>query len=512
MVDGNDPCTPVTPPQPPSPPPSMSDASLEKELRLLREENARLRSQLSHHQQQEQEQHQQQLNSSSRTAAVSPSAPTTQNPATQDIPQGSSFVSQLDSDQIQRYSRQLLLQGGFGVEGQLKLAKSSVLVVGAGGIGSTVILYLAACGVGEMSIVDFDCVDVSNLHRQVIHQNDDVGVNKAESACRAIRNLNPLVQCRAITSPLTYENAHDLVSRHTCVVDASDNPQTRYLVNDACVLANRPLVSGSAIGTEGQLTVYNHNGGPCYRCLYPKPSKAEGAKSCSDNGVLGTVPGTIGMLQATETIKLITGTGRTMHDRLLMYDSMECSFMSFKKPPRKSACAVCGDQPTIRSMTDSFEVSQVARGFSCEYVPIPLAEELQISCEEYAKVRDAQSPHVLLDVRVSEQFNLCTIPGAKNVPLANLDSDLLDSILEGEMQNMNSNHDDDDDDDHNDNDDGVTQSIPVFCLCRRGIFSATATQLLNDAKAKHPQMGPIKNIKGGLDAWRQRVDPDFPQY
>ena len=166
---------------------------------------------------------------------------------------------------------------------------------------------MAASGIGNLSIVDFDEVDVSNLHRQVIHKTNDVGLNKAESARRAVENLNPTISCTVIKEPLTVDNALQLISSNDCVVDASDNPQTRYLINDACVLSGKPLVSGSAMGVEGQLTVYNYKGGPCYRCLYPKPNTTEGSKSCAENGVLGPVPGLIGILQAVETIKIITG-------------------------------------------------------------------------------------------------------------------------------------------------------------------------------------------------------------
>jgi adenylyltransferase and sulfurtransferase len=172
-----------------------------------------------------------------------------------------------------------------------------------------VILYLAACGVGKLTIVDFDEVDISNLHRQVIHRSRSVGMNKAVSACRSVRDLNPTIDCEPISEPLTSSNAVQLISKHDCVVDASDNPKTRYLANDACVLAGKPLVSGSAMGTEGQLTVYNYKEGACYRCLYPKPNAAEGCKTCDDYGVLGPVPGIIGILQAVETLKVITGIG-----------------------------------------------------------------------------------------------------------------------------------------------------------------------------------------------------------
>ena len=168
---------------------------------------------------------------------------------------------------------------------------------------------MAACGVGHLTIVDFDEVDVSNLHRQVIHKTRNVGMNKAQSAARAALDLNPSIRCETVQVPLASDNALEIISRHDCVVDASDNPKTRYLINDACVLAGIPLVSGSAIGVEGQLTVYNYNGSPCYRCLYPKPDANEGSKSCSDHGVLGPVPGLIGVLQAVETMKVLTGIG-----------------------------------------------------------------------------------------------------------------------------------------------------------------------------------------------------------
>ena len=172
-----------------------------------------------------------------------------------------------------------------------------------------VILYLAACGVGHLTVVDFDNVEISNLHRQVIHRTRDVGINKAHSSARAVYDLNPTIHVDKVESPLNSTNALELISNHDCVIDACDNPQTRYLINDACVLAGVPLVSGSAIGVEGQLTVYNYQGGPCYRCLYPKADSNEGSKSCSDNGVFGPVPGLIGILQAVETVKVLTGMG-----------------------------------------------------------------------------------------------------------------------------------------------------------------------------------------------------------
>ncbi|CAJ1960981.1 unnamed protein product [Cylindrotheca closterium] len=397
---------------------------------------------------------------------------------------------QLTPAQIERYSRQLLIAGGFGVTGQLELLKSSVLIVGAGGIGSTVILYLAASGVGKLTIVDFDEVDISNLHRQIIHSSEDVGMNKAESARKAVERINPSIQVEILKMPLSSSNALPIVSQHDCVVDASDNPLTRYTVNDACVLGNVPLVSGSAIGCEGQLTVYNYKGGPCYRCLYPKQSVSEGSKTCSDNGVLGPVPGLVGILQAMETIKLLTGFGHVMSDRLAMYDSLECSFLRIKKPPKQSSCAVCGPNATIKTMDDSYNASSSSRGPSCATAasspPVPTSND--ISCTDYSLLRKNNQPHILLDVRVKEQYELCTLDGAINLPLEELEGKL------SYVENLS---------------DGTK---PIFCLCRRGIASAMATNMLLEAQQKHPNLHSVMNIKGGLNSWRDSVDSSFPKY
>eukprot|EP00536_Pseudo-nitzschia_multiseries_P000344 jgi/Psemu1/293997/fgenesh1_pm.5_\ len=401
------------------------------------------------------------------------------------------LLEEENASEIERYSRQLLLHGGFGVEGQLKLLKSSVLVVGAGGIGSTVILYLAASGIGNLSVVDFDKVDVSNLHRQVIHKTNDVGLNKAESARRAVDSLNPSVSFSVVEEPLTAKNALELISSCDCVVDATDNPQTRYIINDACVLGGIPLVSGSAMGIEGQLTVYNYKGGPCYRCLYPTPNMKEGSKSCADNGVLGPVPGLIGILQAMEAIKILTGTKEVMSDRLLMYDSLQCSFMRIKKPPRQQQCPVCGTEPTITSMEESFAASEMARGPSSCSVKTSrpkIPDHLSLSCEEYSRIRDRGEDHVLIDVRVKEQFDLCSLPGAINIPLG--------TIAE-EMEQLSKLSD------------GVK---PIYCICRRGNASVAATNKIVENAHKYPEICSVKNITGGLASWRSNVDETFPNY
>ena len=323
-------------------------------------------------------------------------------------------------------------------------------------------------------------------------------MNKAVSACQAVRALNPTIDCQPLQVMLSHENALDIFRNYDCVVDASDNPRTRYLINDACVMAGKPLISGSAIGTEGQLSVYNWKNGPCYRCLYPKPSITSGAKSCSDNGVLGPVPGLIGVLQSLETLKVLTDTGSSMKDRLLMYDSLQCSFLNIKKPSKQPNCPVCGENPTIRTMEDSDKDLESARGpATCGmYTPSPLEKEYQISCIGYHNIRKEQQPHILLDVRVEEQYNLCSLENSINIPLASLPNNLdrVEKLSDGWFK-------------------------PIYCMCRRGVLSVEATKLLNDhirqrkqEKTDDGSILPARNINGGLEAWRSQVDELFPKY
>jgi adenylyltransferase/sulfurtransferase len=431
----------------------------------------------------------------------------------EDIP-SISPIQMLQPDQISRYSRQLLLNDGFGVSGQKQLLSSSILVVGAGGIGSTVLLYLAAAGVGHITVVDYDCVEMTNLHRQIIHKDSNaskgvvngsnlLGMNKALSAKQAMLDLNPSISCTALDIMISGENALELVSKHDVIVDACDNPRTRYLLNDACILGGKPLVSGSAMGTEGQLTVYNYQSKSlenetkkkqtaCYRCLYPNQVVSEGCKSCSDNGVLGPVPGIIGTLQAVEAIKVVTGIGNVMHDRLMMYDSLHCSFLNVKKPPAKRNCAVCSSDATIKSMKDSAESLEKVRGPSvCALSSSDgLSPEQNISCDDYNTVRTEGKPHVLLDVRVKRQYEMCSLEGSVNVPLEELASELdqVEKLSHGEL--------------------------PVYCLCRRGVASAEAVKILQNAKDDDSAKGihSVYNISGGLNSWVANVDSSFPSY
>lgn len=259
--------------------------------------------------------------------------------------------SALSNEEIMRYSRQLLLPE-LGVQGQLNLSKTSVLIVGCGGLGCPVAQYLAAAGVGRLGLLDYDEVELSNLHRQVLHGEEDQGQAKALSAARAVKRLNSAVECVPYHLQLSPENALQLIQQYDIVADCSDNVPTRYLVNDACVLSGKPLVSASALRMEGQLTVYNYCGGPCYRCLYPVPPPPETVTNCSDGGVLGVVPGIMGCLQALEVLKIASGRGSSCGQQLMMFDAQDARFRSIKLRPKQAGCAVCGQTPTVTQLLD----------------------------------------------------------------------------------------------------------------------------------------------------------------
>jgi adenylyltransferase/sulfurtransferase len=319
----------------------------------------------------------------------------------------------MNLDDYKRYGRQLILPI-IGKPGQIKLKDASVLVVGAGGLGSPVILYLAAAGIGTLGIVDHDTVDVGNLHRQIIHDETRLGINKAISAKEHAQQLNSTCTITAYDAYMTSDNALDIVQRYDVIVDCSDNVATRYLVNDVTVHLNKVLVSGSAIRTEGQVCVYHYQGGPCYRCLFPEPPPPETVTNCSDGGVLGPVCGVIGSLQAVQVIKVITD--QEILPQLLMYSAMHASvpFRCVKLRGRNVKCAVCGDVPTIRTLVDSVQYCGTGgwndRG---DQLNLLKAEE-RISCEEFHNVRkDSGQPYVLLDVRNAVQFDICHLEESK---------------------------------------------------------------------------------------------------
>ena len=377
----------------------------------------------------------------------------------------------LSADEIRRYSRHLVLPE-VGLEGQRAIKAAKVLCVGAGGLGSPVLMYLAAAGVGTLGIVDYDEVDFSNLQRQILHMTRDVGRPKIESARERLEGINPEIRVETHASALCSANALDLVSRYDIVVDGSDNFPTRYLVNDACVLTRRPYVYGSIFRFEGQASVFAAENGPCYRCLYPEPPPPALVPSCAEGGVLGVVPGIVGTIQANEALKLIVKTGEPLIGRMLILDALGMKFreIGLRRDPQ---CPVCGDNPTIRELQDYEQ-------FCGTTLPGQPAEssDFDISPEELQQALAQDRPPLLVDVREPMEFQLTRLPGALLIPLADLPERLGD--IDG------------------------TRDIVVYC--HHGVRSVRATGLLVAAGFR------ARNLPGGLMAWIDRVDPTMLRY
>jgi adenylyltransferase/sulfurtransferase len=383
----------------------------------------------------------------------------------------------LTHEEIRRYSRHLILPQ-MGIEGQERLKQGSVLIIGTGGLGSPLALYLAAAGVGHIGIVDFDLVDESNLQRQIVHGTATVGVPKTESAHRRLHDLNPLIEITTHEMRVSSENALELMQPYDVVVDATDNFPTRYLTNDACVLLGKPNVYGSIYGFEGQSTVfYPSQGGPCYRCLYPEPPPPGLVPSCADAGVLGIVPGVVGTIQATEVVKLLTGIGEPLIGRLLLYDALGMNFRTMKLR-RNPACPMCGEQPTITRLIDYEEFC----GFSPE--GLTLESQHEITPRELAPWLERSDRPFLLDVRTAEEASIAQIPGTSmRFPLNTL-SDHLDDLR---------------------NDLDANADIVIYCAV--GQRSAQAVHLLRGAGFQK-----VQNLVGGIWRWSDEVDPDLPKY
>jgi len=371
----------------------------------------------------------------------------------------------LTHEQIQRYSRHLTLPQ-VGMEGQQRLADASVLLVGAGGLGSPLAIYLAAAGVGRIGIVDFDRVDVSNLQRQILYTSDDIGHPKAERAAARVRAINPHVTVETHALRFDVANAFELVDAYDIIVDGTDNFATRYLVNDACVMRGKPNVYGSIFRFEGQVSVFGVDGGPCYRCLYPQAPPPGTVPSCAEGGVLGILPGIIGTLQATETIKLLLGRGDSLDGRLLLFDAMEMRFreLAIRRDP---LCPVCGDEPSITEPALEDAACELPAGGVAEIDPLELARRL------------AQAPVVLLDVRTVEEWAITRLEGALHIPIADLDQRL------GELD----------------------PAAPLVVYCKMGARSARAVRVLLDAGFTR-----VATLAGGLDRWTEEVDASIPRY
>jgi adenylyltransferase/sulfurtransferase len=360
-----------------------------------------------------------------------------------------------------------------GLDGQRKLKAAKVLVIGTGGLGSPLALYLAAAGVGTLGLVDFDVVDVSNLQRQIIHGTADVGRSKCQSAADRLRDVNPEVQLDLYETQFTSKNALDIVSHYDVVVDGTDNFPTRYLVNDACVLLNKPNVYGSIFRFDGQATVFDPRIGPCYRCLYPEPPPPGEVPSCAEGGVLGILPGVIGCIQATETIKLILGIGEPLIGRLLHYDALAMTFKTYKIR-RDPKWPVGAAHPTVKGLIDYEQFCGIRGGPAA-----PAFSGSDITPEQLKKRIDSGEHLFVLDVRNPNEFAICRIPGTVLVPLPELPARL------GE----------------------VPRDREVIVHCKSGMRSGKAIEFL-----KGQGYTKLVNLTGGILAWADKVDPGMTRY
>ena len=381
----------------------------------------------------------------------------------------------LSNEEIARYSRHLILPE-VGMEGQKKLKAASILLIGAGGLGSPLALYLAAAGVGRLGLVDFDVVDHSNLQRQIIHTTDDVGRPKIDSAYDSIKAINPNVEIDRYETALTSENAMEIVEKYDVIIDGTDNFPTRYLVNDACVLLGKPNVYGSIFRFEGQASCFYAKEGPCYRCLYPEPPPPGMVPSCAEGGVLGILPGIVGLIQATEGIKLILGEGEPLIGRLLLFDAMKMKFRELKLR-KDSKCPICGDNPTVTELIDYNQ-----------FCGIPDAQEQEaaagsgngdISAPEVKTRLDRKDKFTLIDVREPHEWEICHIEGAQLIPL-------------GELEDRLGDFDEEDD---------------IVVHCKMGGRSAQAQDLLLANGFEN-----VLNMEGGILAWSDLVDSSVPKY
>ena len=381
---------------------------------------------------------------------------------------------QLSNEEIRRYSRHLILPE-VGMAGQKKICSTSVLCIGAGGLGSPIAMYLAAAGIGKLGLVDFDTVDFSNLQRQLLHGTGDVGRLKGESARDTIKRLNPNVEVTLHSTRLTSENAMEILRPYDIVVDGTDNFPTRYLTNDACVLLKKPNVYGSIFRFEGQASVFApHLGGPCYRCLYPEPPPPGMVPSCAEGGVLGVLPGIIGCIQATEILKLALGRGTSLIGRLMLFHALEMKFREVKLR-RDPKCPLCGEDPSIKELVD-YEVF-------CGIPPAPAeagANPDEVTVLEMKRALDNPELRIkVLDVRDPDEFEIAHIPDVPQIPLG---------VLGQRFTELDPNQ-------------------TIYLHCKGGVRSMKALLFLREQGFKY-----VKSVKGGILAWSEEIDPSVPKY
>ncbi|XP_053622678.1 adenylyltransferase and sulfurtransferase MOCS3 isoform X4 [Plodia interpunctella] len=414
------------------------------------------------------------------------------------------YGDQLPKWAIERYSRQILLSD-IGVKGQEKICTAKVLVVGAGGLGCPAAMYLAGAGVGEIGIVDYDTVELTNIHRQILHGECDQNMSKAESAAQSLRSINSRITVTPYSVQLSPTNAIEIISKYDIVLDCTDNVPTRYLLNDACLTTKKPLISGSALKMEGQLTIYGYRAennpnekdsayrSPCYRCVFPTPPAADAVGSCSSNGVCGPVTGIIGSLQALEAIKCIVGHTheQMLAGRLLLFDGDDSTFGIARLRPRSEQCAVCSDQPTITRLID-YEVFCKAQANEKDLDLNILPSHSRMSALELAQklssVKNHDARHLLVDVRNEAEFNMCRIDGAVNRPMDRLQGKKFQELL-----------------------DEVRDYEQVTFVCRRGNDSQVVAKKVLDVIGEG-HVNRVNDLNGGLHAWAKYVDANFPVY
>ncbi|XP_050481798.1 adenylyltransferase and sulfurtransferase MOCS3 [Bombus huntii] len=398
----------------------------------------------------------------------------------------------LNNEEILRYSRQIFLPE-IAIKGQVKLKNSAILIVGAGGLGCPAALYLASAGVGQIGIIDYDDVEINNLHRQLLYAETSIGTPKVNTAAESLNRLNSDIKVTPYKIQLDSSNALDIIKSYDVVVDATDNVATRYLLNDACVLSNKPLVSGSALKFEGHLSVFNYNG-PCYRCIFPKPPPPETVTNCGDGGVFGPAVGTIGVLQALEALKIVLDLPHVLSGQLLLFDGLETKFRKINLRAKNINCAVCGEHPTLHKLID-YEQFCGAKANDKDPKLNLLRTEERISVEEYnTTLKLGTKAHILIDVRSAEEFDICHLKNSINIPLCDINNNETVTLIRSRIQEIQKQHD----------------NASLYVMCRRGNDSQKAVKSLQEIFQGNNL--EIKDVIGGIHAWSKKIDCTFPIY